>query len=1046
VSAIASPPVLCPRCGMSVEVADRFCRGCGAPLGAVPSGHELRKTVSVVFCDLVGSTALGERLDPEALRHLLGRYYAEMRAVLERHGGLVEKFIGDAVVAVFGVPLVHEDDALRAVRAAVEMRSALHGLNDELERESGVRVGVRIGVNTGEVVAGDLGPGASFASGDAVNVAARLEQAADADEILVGARTRKLLGEAVEVELVEPLDLHGKSEPVQAFRFVSVAADAEAIVRHFETAFVGRERELAVLQEAFEEAVTEPGCRLVTVLGEPGIGKTRLLREVAESVGGRARVLSGSCLPYGQGITYWPLREIVYQLCQDADPAAGLRSRLAGEELGERIASLLLGAIGASDDPGGSVEEVQWAARGLFERVAAERPLLVVLEDLHWAEATFLQLVEYVADCATGAPILLLAAAREELLEETPAWALPHPHSRLLPLEPLPEAEAALLVDALSSDEPVSEQMRTRLVGAGGGNALFLEQLVALQAEGGDQDGQLPLPTTITALLAARLDRLPTAERDVLEGGAVEGLTFHRGSLTALLPDPEAGDVGGLLLDAIRRNLIRACQSQLPGGEGYEFVNVLVRNAVYGSMPKELRAQLHEQFADRLEQALGTRSGEVEEILGYHLEQAAHAKQELGRPDPALAERAGVRLAAAGRRALWRNDFRAAAPLLERALELIRPLRLDVDLELDLAVAVGHANSSRAAVAIVDAAAERARESGDERGETLARVLAAWYRKDLGAVSVSELETVARAALPLLEQAGDQAGLVLVWAAVGQAAKDLCRFEDAAAADEEMLRHAQLAGQQRPDLLGNVAYTNTFGPRPASQALRTLDKFLIERPSPYPGLFRALLLAMLGRLDEARRSATDLSALCFEFGAWPAHEHLANIATLAADHETAVHHLRQLYEIEEAQGLQAVLATNAPWLGRSLCELAQYDEAGQLAQQGREWATPDDWYAQSLWRQTAALVAAHRGDYPEAERLAREAVAILEKTDALWWQGDAYFDLGRVLEAAGRPDEAAAAYREALDRYERKEIVPLARRTRERLAALAGIRTPAGRP
>ena len=414
---------------------------------------------------------------------------------------------------------------------------------------------------------------------------------------------------------MEPLELHGKSEPVEAFRLLSVSEEAEAIVRHFETRFVGRERELAVLGEAFEEALAEPGCRLVTVLGEPGIGKTRLLREFARTVSDQALVLTGSCLPYGEGITYWPLREIVHVLCHGDDLAVELGSQLAGDEQGARIAGLLLGAVGASDAQGGSVEEVQWAARRLFEALAAERPLLVVLEDLHWAEPTFLQLVEYLADCAGGAPALLVAAAREELLDTSPGWALPHPHSRLLTLEPLPQPEAARLVDALTGHEPVAEVMRERVVGTAGGNPLFLEQLVALRAEDGNHDGELPLPTTITALLAARLDRLPTAERDLLERAAVEGLTFHRGPLTALLPDEEAADVGGLLLDAIRRNLIRSCQSQLSGDEGYEFVHILVRDAVYHSMPKELRADLHERFADTLEHTLGTRSGELDEIL-----------------------------------------------------------------------------------------------------------------------------------------------------------------------------------------------------------------------------------------------------------------------------------------------------------------------------------------------------------------------------------------------------------------------------------------------
>ncbi|HEX6951547.1 MAG TPA: AAA family ATPase [Gaiellaceae bacterium] len=1036
-SAIASPPQLCPRCGITVEPTDRFCRGCGASLGAAPSGHELRKTVSVVFCDLVGSTALGERLDPEALRHVLGRYYAQMRAVLELHGGLVEKFIGDAVVAVFGVPLVHEDDALRAVRAAVEMRAALDCLNDELEQESGVRLGVRIGVNTGEVVAGDLGPGASFASGDAVNVAARLEQAAAADEVLVGERTEFLVREAAELEPVEPLELHGKSEPVQAFRLLSVAADAEAIVRHFETAFFGRERELAALADAFEEAVAEPGCRLVTVLGEPGIGKTRLLREFAGSVPGRTRVLSGSCLPYGEGITYWPLREIVHELCRGEDLGAELTALLADEQRAEHVAGLILGAIGASSNRGGSVEEVQWAVRRLFEALAAERPLLVVLEDLHWAEPTFLQLVEYIAAGATDAPILLLAAAREELLDQSPGWSLPHPHSRLLPLEPLPETEAGALVDALAGPAPVPEQLRTRLVGTGGGNPLFLEQLVALQAENGG--GELPLPATITALLVARLDRVPTPERDLLERAAVEGLAFHRSPLTALLPDHEASEVGALLLDAVRRNLIRSCKTRFPGDDAYEFVHVLVRNAVYDAMPKELRAQLHEQFAETLEHTV--RSGELDEIVGYHLEQAAHAKQQLGRSDPALADRAGEKLAAAGREALCRDDRDAAASLLERSLRLTRRARFDVALETDLANAVGIADLERAA-AIAGTAATRARSIGDVTGEAHARVVAAKYRSWTGEVTLEALEREARTALPLLERAGDQAGLAEAWEVLFSVGNARARWGEALAAIEQAIEHAGLAGRHQGDLFDWLATALLNGPWRADEALRRIDQQIPEPRSPYVLGIRAILIAALGRFAEAWQEANE-QCRRLTVGGYSGEMTLACTAMVAGEDEIAARHWKTACEEFEALDNYNLLEGSTHSLGRSLFLLGRSteaervcDEAERLAHRRSELGRAADPDTELGLCQLRALARAHRGEYAEGERLAREAVRLAEQMDSLLVQGDAYFDLARVLEAAGRPDEAAAAYREALERYERKRIVPLARRTRERLAAL----------
>jgi predicted ATPase len=464
--------------------------------------------------------------------------------------------------------------------------------------------------------------------------------------------------------------------------------------------------------------------------------------------------------------------------------------------------------------------------------------------------------------------------------------------------------------------------MRQRVLGAGGGNPLFLEQLVALQAESGDREKELPLPTTITALLAARLDRLSPAERDVLERAAVEGVSFHRGPVTALLPDQEAADVGALLLDAIRRNLIRSCESQFPGDDGYQFVHALIRDAVYQSMPKELRAQLHEQFADWLEHTPGVRNSEVEEILGFHLEQAAHAKRELGRPDPALAERAGDKLAAAGRRALWRDDRRTAGSLLDRALALTRPLRLDVHLELDLADAVGPLDPLRAA-ALADAAAERARSVGDEPDQALARVVAAHYGCATGDVELDELEALAHAALPLLEQAGDHAGLVHVWFALGyMVANGRCRFEDMAEAAEQQLRHARLAGQRgEQNILDRLALALMNGPRPAGEALQTIDGRLSGHSSPATLLRRSRLLATLDRFDEARQLASEAGAQAREFGSFDPDDAVAEIATLAGDHERAARHLRRICNRLEEQGSRGYLAVYAPLLGRELCAL-----------------------------------------------------------------------------------------------------------------------------
>jgi class 3 adenylate cyclase len=414
----------CTSCGAENREGARFCDACGGALDAPPAAREQRKTVTVLFCDVTGSTALGERLDPESLRHVLARYFDTAREAVERHGGTVEKFIGDAVMAVFGVPLVHEDDALRCVRAAADVRDALDPLNAELERDYGTTLALRIGVTTGEVVTGTE---ERLATGDAVNVAARLEQAAEPGEILLGEETVQLVRDSVVVEELEPLELKGKSEPVRAFRLVSVSSTSPA--RRLDAPIVGRERELRLLAHAWERVVTERSCHLFTLLGSAGVGKSRLVAEFLGELSD-ARVVRRRSLSYGDGITYWPVVEILKQL----PDAAGLGlDRRAVEAV-----RVVLGDDGAV----ASTDEIAWAVRKLLEAVAAEQPLVCVLDDLHWGEATFLDLVEHVADLSRDAPILLLCMARPELLDLRPGWSggkagLPSP-ARWAPLTTSP--------------------------------------------------------------------------------------------------------------------------------------------------------------------------------------------------------------------------------------------------------------------------------------------------------------------------------------------------------------------------------------------------------------------------------------------------------------------------------------------------------------------------------------------------------------------------------------------------------------------------------
>jgi len=989
----------------------------GAPVGQT---HQQRKTVSVLVAG-VDPVAQGERADPEALRLTTARYFGVIKAAIERHGGRVERFIGDATLGIFGVPVVHEDDALRAVRAAAEMRDAAGSLTEVLTGEGAVALELRVGVDTGPVVTGTE---ESPVTGQAVSVAAELARVARAGEILLGAETVRLLAPVVETEPHLSVAVRGQAEPVEAFRFQGLAAVAQETGRPpLDFVFVGRTAELKALRVAFEQAVAERGPRLVTVVGEPGIGKTRLLAEFTSGLGGEARVLGGRCLPYGDGITYWPLVGILRELGgRDA-----LAERLASDEQGGQVRELILGAVGAADQIG-SVEEAQWAIRRLFEALGRERPLVVVLDDLHWAEPTFLQLVEYLASCSSGAPILLLAAARDELLETRPAWALPRPNALVVPLRALSEREAQALIDQGTARSGLSESWRAQIADAAAGNPLFLEQLLAHQAEHGGPAEELVLPPTIEALLAARLDRLPTAERDLLERAAVEGVVFHRGAVSALLPADERAEAGAHLLSAIRRNLVRPQPADLPGEDGFRFVHVLVHDALYGSMPKELRAQLHERFADWLE-GHGRTLLELDEVLGYQLEQAARYRRELGLPDDGLAERAGERLAAAGRRALWRGDG-AAALLLGRALELTRPIRRDVHLEVDLAYAVATVAPQRAA-AIARAAAAQARAAGDKPGEALARVACADHGLVTGESDVDDLAALARAALPLLEGVEDHAGLVRVWEALGSGVANMRGgFEEMAEASEQALRHAELGGQPPGDALEILAMALASGPRPADEALCALDALLRESPRPRVLMWRAYLLAMLDRFKEARPSPRRLCELMREIGGGPGEGMAGMIATLEGDHETAACYLRAMCDLLEERGQRGFLSTFAPQLGRSLCALGRYEEAEPLARLGRDLGSERDVLTQMSWRQVQALVDAHRGEYVEAETLAREAVAIGEQTDSLNDQADALCDLAEVLRAAGKNREAAGALAQALDRYERKKNLPMARQVR----------------
>ncbi len=954
---------------------------------------EHRKTVTIIFCDLAGSTALGESVDPERLRALLAAYFDRMKRILEGHGGSVEKFIGDAVMAVFGVPVVHEDDALRAVRAAAEMRDAL----PELGLEG------RIGVMTGEVVTGTE---ERLATGDAVNVAARLEQAAEPGEVLLGQPTLALVRGAVDANAVGPLELKGKAESVSVYRLVRVR---DAPERRRDTPFVGRARELALLRDAWQRARTGRCCELVTVVGDAGIGKSRLVAEAVASVD--ATVVRGRCLPYGEGITYWPVVEVLKQL--DLLPAD------------ETAAAAIRSLLGQSD-AATSAEEIAWAFRKTLEQAATHRLLVVVFDDIQWGEKTFHDLIEHVALLSSGASILLLCMARPALAEQRATWPV------TLRLEPLADDD----VDQLIPDD-TPDDLRERISRAAGGNPLFLEEMVAMADEA---EGEVVVPPTLHALLAARLDQLEPAERRILERGAIEGEIFHRGAVQALAP--EETQVTPRLAALVRKELIRPDRPQIAGEDGFRFRHLLIRDAAYEALPKSSRADLHQRLGDWLEEH-GTELVELDELLGYHLEQALAYRSELDLPgDPVLAAAARQRLTAAGERAAGRQDYGAAVRLLERAADLVPPSEVDLVLETELRKALSWTGRPESAVRRADALAERAAAAGDRLGELCGRIEAGVCRLELEPDAAEKLGVLVEQALPVFEAAADDVALYVGYSALGEVTDMRGRCDAALAAYERAFSHAKRVGYQPSWILAIRASGRFFGTTPVSELLSWLDEI-----EPRAGrdqflrAYRANALAMLGRFDEARAILADARAEQAERGGGTL---LANLTAFesvwvelwAGEPAAAAEFGAEGCRLHETLGDHGFLSPAAGYLAQALYSLDRLDEADAWAGRAAKLGTDNGPLHQLLWRQVSSKVLARRGEHAEAERLAREAVAMGDQTDMLDVQGDVYADLAEVLLLAGTPAEAGIALGQALDRYERKGNLVSAERTRTRLREL----------
>jgi class 3 adenylate cyclase/tetratricopeptide (TPR) repeat protein len=1061
--------VTCPQCNEENPPKFRLCGYCGAPLATAPAPlppREVRRTVTVLFCDLKGSTELGERIDPEALHEVKERYFATMAAEITKHGGKIEKYIGDAIMAVFGLPLPHEDDALRAVRAAAGMRAALRNVNEDLSVRYGVVLANRTGVNTGEVLAND-DPTADqkLATGDAVNVAARLEQAAPENEIFLGESTYQLVRDAVEVESVEPLELKGKTARVAAFRLVS-AVGLDGYVRRHDSALVGRDEELAAIDEALREVVEARGIRMITIVGDAGMGKTRLAQEVIARSGGKAQVVRGRCLAYGDGITFWPLREMVGEAAEirfDDKPEDG-HAKLAALVGDRDVADRLAAAVGLSHAVF-PLHEINWAARKFFESRAGEGPLIALIDDIHWAESAFLDLLVHVLDTSERAPILLLCTSRHDLLEKRPEWGERASAIRLV-LRPLDDAAATKVALNLLGATGLPADVVGRIVEAAEGNPLYVEQMLSMLVDSGalrqedghwiraENYGEIAIPPTIKALIEGRLGQLRREERAAIEPASVIGMQFAAPAVTSLVAEPVRSAIEGHLLALTRKRLVHSVAS-MDADALYRFHHHLVRDTVYGGLLKRARATLHVDFvqwADRVNAERG-RGLEFEAILGYHLEQAHNYLRELGPLDQKgreIGADGARRLASAGRRAFARGDAKAAGNLFQRAVALLPsddPARLPLLPELgEVLLELGQFAEART---VVEEALATAKSVGNRRVEAsalLARMLVRLHSGESGNWSDGAVELTTMV-IPLLEEQSAHAELGKAWRLVAMVQQIAGRLGEASETISKVIHHARLGGDERlvaRSALG-MTLSKVYGPTPALDAIAQCEALiaggLADRQVQNLIIGKvALLHAMVGDFETARRNATSARSVLRDLSqgvrAAASSLDVAEVELLAGDPAAAERELRPDFEMLQGLGEKFFLCTMANALARAVLEQSRDDEAMALTKTAEASAADDDVEAQADWRCVRALILARRGELAEAEALARAGLELAFQTEAPAMRASTLSDLAAVLSRAGRVEEARRAYADAIAIYTAKGNVASLRHAERSLLAI----------